>query len=499
MRAVLLLLLLAACGRLATPAPPRAPAEEVIAPQVSRVALELEAGLPELRAALEAAVPKTIHAVDEVRERCLPPGLSCRLEGEVVRGPIALSGRGETLSLTIPLAGNVRASEILGFAGTPRATGRAVVRASVRFSLGPDWQPVPKVDLAWTWSEPPGVRLGPRRITFQHQVDAELAKLARQIEARLPAEIAKLRPRAELADAWASAHTSILLNRTNPEVWMRVTPRALAVGALRVRGDRVALPLVVEATTETFVGHRPPDPPVGPLPPPARLAADGFRLVIPVLADWEVLEGVLGKALTKAAAKGITVPVLGAVDARFGRPTLYGTGGGRVALGLPLEARSGLVRAKGKVWLTAAVRNAPGSQRLGIADLEVTGDLEGAQGRLLLAVVNAPVIREAIAAELGQNFTRDFEGLMAKIDRALTDRRIGAFLLNARIAETHNGVIRPLGQGAFLLVEARGDADLLWKPEAAPPRRAAQPAGAASIRSATRRELSTSKVAPTAS
>lgn len=457
--------LLAACGQLATPAPPRAAAEPVIAPQVSRVGLVLEAGLPEARAALEAAVPRTVYAVDEVRERCLPPKVACRLVGEVVRGPIRVSGSGSVLRLSMPLAGEIRARDILGVVDTPTATARAVVDASVRLSLGPDWSPAPQVDLRWRWVEPPGMRLGPTRVTFRHQVDAELAKLARRIEAALPAEIEKLHPRAAMAEGWAKAHTSILLNRENPEVWMRVTPRAAAVGALRVRGGRIALPLVVEATTETFVGHRPPDPPVGPLPPPARLAADGFRLVAPVVADWEVLEGVLAKALAKAAAKGIVVPVLGEVDARFGRPTLYGTEGGRVAVGLPLEARAGVVRARGLVWLTGDVRNAPNSRQVEVSNLEVTGDLEGAQGRLLLAVVQAEPVREAIAGELQQNFTRDFEALMGKIDRALTAKRIGDFVLDAKVREVSHGVLRPLGQGAFLLVEAKGDAQLRWAPE----------------------------------
>ncbi len=447
--------------------PPRAPVEPRIAPRVSRVGFAIEAALPDIGKALEAAVPQTIHTVDERPARCVPPGLRCRIVGEVVRGPIRVTGQGQTFRLSMPLSGDFQAREVLGRVNTPHATGAATVTATVRLGVGPDWRPAPKVDLAWAWREPPGIRIGPKRFTFQRQVDAELGKLARTLEARLPAEIEKLHPRARFAKAWAEAHTSLLLNRENPEVWMRITPKAVAVGALSARGNRAVLPLVVEATTETFVGHRPPDPPVGRLPPPAHLKADGFRLVIPLVADWAVLEGVLEKALAKAAARGIALPVVGDVEARFGRPTLYGTKGGRVAVGLPLEARAGLVRARGRVWLTGEVWNAPDTQKLVVRNLEVTGDLEGAYGRLLLAVARAPAVREAIAGELSQNFTRDFERLMGKIDRALTARRIGPFVLDAKIRETSHGVIRPLGEGALLLVEARGEAALSWRPAGA--------------------------------
>ncbi|MFQ3595077.1 MAG: DUF4403 family protein, partial [Sphingomonadaceae bacterium] len=267
-----------------------------------------------------------------------------------------------------------------------------------------------------------------------------------------------------LSQGWKDAHTSLELNARNPQVWMRVAPQALSVQPYRISRGEIVLPLVLEATSETFVGPRPPDPPVAPLPPPASLDADGFRLVIPVVADYEVLEGVLHRALAKAAARGIMVPVLGAVDARFGRPTMYATRDRRLAVGLPIDAQAGAMRAKGMVWLTAEVWNAPDTQTLEVRDLRLTGDIAGPQGALLLAVAQAPVVSEAIADELTQNFTRDFLKLRGKIDRALTDKRLGMFVLNARIEDVRNGVIQPLGQGAFLLVEAAGTAELRVAP-----------------------------------
>ena len=81
-----------------------------------------------------------------------------------------------------------------------------------------------------------------------------------------------------------------------------------------------------------------------------------------------------------------------------------------------------------------------------------------------MAIAQTPEVRAVIAEALATNFARDFDKLIAKIHKALTDKRVGAFVLNARITETRNGVIHPLGQGAYLLVEAKGDAKLAWSP-----------------------------------
>jgi hypothetical protein len=198
--------------------------------------------------------------------------------------------------------------------------------------------------------------------------------------------------------------------------------------------------------------------------------APGFRLVVPVVADWSILERELEKALGKVAARGIPIEGTGRLQASFGKPTLYATDGGRVAVGLDLAARSprGLLDTKGRVWLTGEVGNAPDTRKLAISDLRVTGSIEGADGRLLLAVAQSEAVRTAIANALATNFDRDFAKLLGKIDRALADKRVGAFILNANISQTHKGVMRPLGQGAFLLLEAEGEASLRWAPTRPP-------------------------------
>jgi len=475
--AILLPLLLAACGgQVSNEAPPRAEPADLLQPQTSRVALPVEADLDLLEKRLNARLPTTVLTVDEKRERCLPKAkikFSCRLVGAVTRGPLRLSGSGSTLKLIMPITGEIEARDVLGFIGTNEATGKALVTADVELALAPDWTPKPKVDIRYRWEEEPGVLIAKQRITFTSLADKELAKLIAKLEAEVPALIAEAHPRQKVEDSWQKAHTVVELNARNPEVWMRVTPRGFGYGGYRIEGRTLRLLLEFEATTETFVGTRPADPDPTPLPPHGKLeGGTGFRLMIPVVADWTVLEGELEKALGKLARKGIPIEGVGRVEPTFGRPTLYATEGGRVAVGLPIRARGerGLLDTGGNVWLTGRVSNAPDTQKLVVSDLTISGTIEGTQGALLMAIAQSPEVRDVIAAELATNFARDFDKLLGKIHTALTDKRIGAFVLNARITETRNGVIKPLGQGAYLVVEAKGDASLTWAPLKPPAR-----------------------------
>lgn len=496
-----LLLLLAACGRDAsTEAPARLTTPAEVPVQTSRVVVPISAELAELERMINAEVPETLFAIDRQEKVCVPaaritvclkherpckgdackavpckvgfqkgkvtPDLSCRIVGAVTRGPIRLSGKGRDIRLAMPVAAQVTAKDV-GKVVTETATAEAETRAVIRLGMTPDWQPTAKVDIDYSWTEKPGIEILGKRITFAGKADPELAKVIAKLEAKIPTLLAKLHTRDKLENAWAKGFTSLELNHRNPAVWLRLTPQKLATGGYRLQDGLLILNLELQAKAETYLGDRPPDPTPSPLPPAARIDGPrGFRISAPVVADYAVLEPVLEKALTKLAAKPIEVPAVGAVNVTFGRPTLYATQGGKLALGLDLKASTagGRFPTRGTVWLTGTPWNEPGSPVVRVRNLAVAGETDRITTNLLLGVATSPAVIAEIENTLSQDFSKDLAKLKVKIDKALTDKRLGDFVLNARFTGIDYGVVQPIGQGVYLPVRITGTGNIHFDP-----------------------------------
>jgi hypothetical protein len=161
------------------------------------------------------------------------------------------------------------------------------------------------------------------------------------------------------------------------------------------------------------------------------------------------------------------LPALGPIRARFERVTVYGTTGGRIAVGLDITARTERLNnreTRGTVWVTAMPVNDEGSAQVRFTDLAITGDTDRVTGDLLLQLARSEEMAPLIAAELTQNFTRDLTELEAKIRRAVSERREGAFVIGVTIDRFETGRIAAYGNGLYLPTRITGAADIRIAP-----------------------------------
>lgn len=475
------LLALSACGRQEAPAPKRVTTPPAIPRTASTIVVPIEARLTDVARGLNQAVPVRLWSIDEHRDKCVPaqkvrlfgrerrvtPALGCRLVGEVTRGAMSLSGSGDRLIVTLPVRARISARDIGGMA-SETATGTAMVRAVVRLDMQRDWTPKARLQIGYDWREPPGVDLLGQRITFTDKADRKLAGVVAKLERTLPAELKRLDVRRQVEQAWGQAFTSILLNRDNPPVWMRVTPQAVGYDGYRVSGGTLRLVATARVLTETFVGQRPADPAKTPLPPlERRPATPGFSFATPVLADYAQIEPVLLRALVKLNARGIDVPRIGRVEATFGKVTMFATEGGRIAVGVDVDAKapnSPIESARGRVWLTAMPYNEPDSEVVEFRDLSAVTHTDKPQVDILAGLFATPAVLGTISRSLTQNFADDYARVLISAKQAIAAKRLGDIVLAARIDRVTHGRITPTGAGLYLPVQASGTATISYRP-----------------------------------
>ncbi|MEP6785061.1 MAG: DUF4403 family protein [Sphingomonadales bacterium] len=461
------------------PAPPRATTAAPIVEQPSYIAVPITARVVELEKALNARVPRTLWQIDETKKACVPaqrifkgklkitPDISCRIVGTAVRGPIKVGGSGEVLTISMPVSVQVAAKDIGRIIKSETATAAARVRATARLGMTANWQPTAKVDIDYSWTQVPGIELLGQRVKFARKVDPRLQKVVADLERTLPAEIARLNARRDAESAWRKGFTVLELNAKNPPVWLRVTPKRIAYGGYKIIGGDIQLYLTATALTETFVGPRPEARAPTPLPPLGFDRPSGnAKLFVPVIASYAELEPVLSKALGKLAKKGIVIPDVGQVAVQFGKVTIYGTDGGRLAVGIEIHAESPrkVLTPNGTVWLTGVPVNEPGSRVVRVRDLTIGASTDSPATNLLAAIALSPAIAATLQEALTENFERDYQKVLGKANAALASKRTGDFLLSAVLTKVDNGRVTAYGEGLYMPVTGTGAAMIRYVP-----------------------------------
>ena len=480
---LLLTAALSACDRQTeVAAPPRATDKAPSPTQKSLIAVPINANTASLKQALERAVPRTLWTIDQRERACIQPQrvkvfgkkvkvtppIACTIVGQVTRGPLRLRGEGSEIVVDVPLRARIAARDVGGVLKGETATGAAMAHARIRIELTPDWRTRGKARITYGWTKAPGIDFLGRRITFTDQADAKLKPVVSDVEREVNREIAKIDIRKQAADVWRQSFTSLELNRENPPVWMRVTPQRILYGGYRVDGQRINLNLGLEAVTETFVSNRPADPTPTPLPRLVReIPKPHLDVRVPVIADYAQLQPVVDRALAKRSLRPFELPKVGPMMVKFGKSTIYGAEGGRIAVGVDVEAkleiRSG-EPTRGRIWMTAIPANKPGSAEVHFTDLVINGDTDGVGGDLLILLGRSEGFAPLIAEALTQNFTRDLGELQGKIKRAVDQRREGAFVIRTRVDSFETGEIKAYGNGLYLPVRMVGGASVDYRP-----------------------------------
>lgn len=469
-----------------TAAPPRDDTPIQVAQRPSTIVVPISASLMALQARLNAQVPNQLFAIDEARDQCLAPqytqvcigvtlggacrgrsvrtqitpAIPCHIRGNVDRGPIQLSGAGATINVQVPVA--VRA-QVSGQGAVGRhiretVTGSAVVDAALTPAIGPDWTPGGRLSLGYDWRNRIGIDVLGQRISLAASVDPMISQLFGRIAAQAPQALAEIRLRERMQQVWTQLAQPVQLSQ-DPASWLRFVPSAVGYSGLQVTDGTAATRVMISGVTATFVGGRPSAGDPGPLPPlRGGTAEPGFRLFVPVLADYRLMAETAEQALQVGTRQPFDIPVLGTGTVTFRDVEIYQTTDRRLAVGVTLSLDTvgtwGDVR--GTVWLTARPVFDRATRTLSVDQVEVAADTNNAAADQLLRVINFGPVNQRVRAAVRYDLNEAWQQALARANAALNRDlgqgiRMRGAIRSARVAETSTAPA-----GFYLGLEAEG-------------------------------------------
>ena len=204
-------------------APPHATDTAPTPSQTSLIAVPVNADIAPLKRELERAIPKTLWTINRRERACVEPqrvklfgkkvkvtpAIPCTIVGQVTRGALRMRGEGNEIVVDVPLHARISARDVGGVLKGETATGSAMAHARVRIDLTSDWRMQGKARISYGWTNPPGIDFLGQRITFTNEADEKLRPVIRDVEREVNREIARINIRAQAADIWRQAFTTI--------------------------------------------------------------------------------------------------------------------------------------------------------------------------------------------------------------------------------------------------------------------------------------------------
>ena len=238
----------------------------------------------------------------------ISPEINCNIKGYIDRrGPLAVSGTGNNLQLSLPIHAKVTAKA--GIRET--AVADATFTADTAISIGEDWQPRAVVDTDFHWDRRPELHLfNLVKITFGSKVEPRLRKKLAQFEDKIPKLLAKTNFKADAASAWNDIQQAQQIS-SHPPVYSHFRPDYVGYTGFTATSDKLSTQLIIKGQS-TVTTHHVGQTELVPLPPLMHTNADHdrFRLIVPVVLEQSKLQQLLNDTLKTSTDIAIDKPGL---------------------------------------------------------------------------------------------------------------------------------------------------------------------------------------------
>jgi hypothetical protein len=197
------------------------------------------------------------------------PSISCDIDGAIDRdGPVRLSGKGSSFSVTIPIKASVTAKGRGAIGKNIQQTVKAAteITASVVPTIDENWDVAVAVDTNYRWTKRPEIELlNLIPVTVSSHVDPILKKELKKLEGSLPDILKEARIKENIETAWRDLQQPKLLDKKT-NTYFLFEPQEVGFSQINISNNIMQAGFSINGHPQIFTADKTPNVTTKPLP-----------------------------------------------------------------------------------------------------------------------------------------------------------------------------------------------------------------------------------------
>ncbi len=424
------------------------------AEQISQVSVPIRINLAEVQTRLNSEVPQHLYTINEPNHVCIPaqkaqygypcfhgiklytchgwtyisPDVHCDVSGWVNRnGTIGVSGQGQTLHLSVPVASSVSAKAA---SISQSADAKATFFVDITPDIDQNWNVSAVVKPDMRWDQKPTLELFHIiKITFADKVEPELRDQMNKFASQVPQLLSDLKIHSKVETAWTQIQQPLEIAK-DPTAYLLFKPESVGFSGVDIQNNILKAQVQISGVTSVVVGPKPTVKPV-PLAPLKKigLSAGIFQISIPSLVDFSEIENAAKSQFPEGYSFDVNTDGLkGKVTVNNLKIMRLGDGKLGISIGVNYDNRSKLLRfidywdwfdTRGTLEFSGVPVIDPKNDIIHVNDLALHSDTNNPIVDSLVKIANLPLIREFISDSAKYDYSNNLKTGVAAANKAM--------------------------------------------------------------------------------
>ena len=416
----------------------------------SSITLPVNVNLSAVEEKINQSIPSRIETIDMNNHKCvkakwlktrwiktkITPSISCDVDGAIDRdGAVRLSGKGSSLSVTVPIKASVTAKGRGAIGKNIQQTVRAAteITASLVPTIDENWNVNVTVDTDYRWTKRPEIKLfNLIPVTVSSHVDPILKKELGKLEDSLPSVLEEAKIKENVGTAWRDLQWPKLLDKKT-NTYFLFEPQGVGFSQINITNNIMQASFHISGHPQILSGDKIPDVTEKPLPKLGSVTDSNPEVFVelPIGIAYKEIEGQANGFLKKSEPIDL---------GEFGYEGLLKLSNMKLVQkdeGLKLDVDLRITKSEGWLkkidifgWLdvkgtaTFNLRPNVGSEKniVRMSDFSLDSETDNILADILIDVVNLKPIRSMIEKQLSYNFSKDIDLAKTQITQAINSK-----------------------------------------------------------------------------